>query len=263
MRNALLVAIPEYVENARTKGFWFGIFMLPVILALSIQVPIFLERKGAPVRHFVLQDFSGDFERAIEAEIERQHQQTVLRQLNEYARKFARAQPGVTASELPWVRFSDLSPAGVDRFTGAGGTQLYLEELKGYLPPDAPRFEEPRKLYRRIEIPGLKLENLSAASEQLRVYLWGEEMVPADGKEVLLNAAILVPAEVRLLRPAEAEGEGGRGGGGAGGVQYWSGNLTDKSLRNNKPDCRTKDWVYTDKVDHTAKCRAGRVGVKA
>ena len=38
MRCPLLIARREYVENARTKGFWIGIFMMPAILFLSIQV---------------------------------------------------------------------------------------------------------------------------------------------------------------------------------------------------------------------------------
>jgi ABC-2 type transport system permease protein len=32
MRCAFLVAWREYTENARTKGFWIGIFLLPVIV---------------------------------------------------------------------------------------------------------------------------------------------------------------------------------------------------------------------------------------
>ena len=49
MRNAFLVALREYVENAKTKGFWIGIFMLPIVLFLSVQVPMLLEKKGAPI----------------------------------------------------------------------------------------------------------------------------------------------------------------------------------------------------------------------
>ena len=35
MRNALMVAAREYAENARTKGFWIGILMVPVLLVCA------------------------------------------------------------------------------------------------------------------------------------------------------------------------------------------------------------------------------------
>src|SRR5688572_28617465 len=87
MRNAFLVALREYVENAKTKGFWIGIFMLPVVIFLSVQVPMLLEKKGAPIRHFVLLDYSGQFERTIDLALERQYQRQMLIRLNEYARE--------------------------------------------------------------------------------------------------------------------------------------------------------------------------------
>lgn len=82
MRNTYLVALREYLENAKTKGFWIGIFMLPLILTLSVQVPIFLEKKGAPSRTFVLLDFSGEFERQILAAIEEEHERQSARNGN-------------------------------------------------------------------------------------------------------------------------------------------------------------------------------------
>ncbi len=43
-----LVARREYVENLRTKAFWIGIISVPIILALSMIVPIWLtEQKDA------------------------------------------------------------------------------------------------------------------------------------------------------------------------------------------------------------------------
>lgn len=53
-----LVAQREYVENLRTKTFWLGILSLPVILLLSVLVPVWLE--GAKdERHFAIIDRSG------------------------------------------------------------------------------------------------------------------------------------------------------------------------------------------------------------
>src|SRR5688500_19350146 len=84
MRNAFLVALRECVENAKTKGFWIGIFMLPVVLFLSVQVPMLLERKGTPIRHFVLIDYSGQFEPHISKALEQQYQRMTLSRSEEH-----------------------------------------------------------------------------------------------------------------------------------------------------------------------------------
>lgn len=35
MRYAFLIALREYAENAKTKGFWIGIFMFPLIIGIA------------------------------------------------------------------------------------------------------------------------------------------------------------------------------------------------------------------------------------
>ncbi len=58
MRRIFLIAQREYVANIRTKGFWFGIIFIPVLLLTAIVVPMLLERaKGA--RHYAVVDRSG------------------------------------------------------------------------------------------------------------------------------------------------------------------------------------------------------------
>ena len=87
MKYAFLVAWREYAENAKTKGFWISLFLMPTILFLSAQVPIWLEQKATPTRHFVLVDQSGTLAPVIEASIDRGYQQKVLSALREYAHK--------------------------------------------------------------------------------------------------------------------------------------------------------------------------------
>ena len=50
------VAIREYLENVKTKGFWIGIFLFPVLIWMMIEIPKFLEEKGIPTRHVVIID---------------------------------------------------------------------------------------------------------------------------------------------------------------------------------------------------------------
>ncbi|HKE00237.1 MAG TPA: ABC transporter permease [Planctomycetota bacterium] len=69
MKNIFLIALREYAENAKTKGFWIGIFLFPVMLFIGIRVPEILAKKAVPTRHFVLVDRSGQFEKLIDERV--------------------------------------------------------------------------------------------------------------------------------------------------------------------------------------------------
>jgi len=68
MRKMYLVARREYLENVKTKGFWFGIFLMPVILCLSIMVPVLLESARSAKTYAVI-DQSGWLLAEIDREI--------------------------------------------------------------------------------------------------------------------------------------------------------------------------------------------------
>src|SRR5215470_19695500 len=89
MKYALLVAWREYAESTKAKGFWISIFVMPIILFLSIQAPIWLEQKATPVRYYVLLDQSRLLSDVIESRLECLHQQKVLEALNDYAPKYS------------------------------------------------------------------------------------------------------------------------------------------------------------------------------
>jgi ABC-2 type transport system permease protein len=217
MRNAFLVALREYVENAKTKGFWIGIFMLPVVLFLSFQIPIFLEKKGAPVRHFVLFDASGEFEALIDQELEQEYNRRVLSELLDYARESTGRLPGFART------FASLQPETIARFVELGGESYFLRELGPSLPPNAPRFAAPRRLFRRVPTQQVEARNAGeSVLDALRPYLRGEKTVRFEGANVRLDAAIFIPKELRASAGPEDPSQS---------VQYWSGNLTDKSLR--------------------------------
>jgi ABC-2 type transport system permease protein len=58
MRRPWLIAQREFLENVRTKSFWIGIFVLPLILTLSVVLPAVLEKTRKP-RPFAVLDHSG------------------------------------------------------------------------------------------------------------------------------------------------------------------------------------------------------------
>ena len=65
---ALLVASREYLENVRTRGFWFSILMMPFVLALVSSAPVLFSDAESAARYAVL-DRSGWVADAVAARI--------------------------------------------------------------------------------------------------------------------------------------------------------------------------------------------------
>jgi ABC-2 type transport system permease protein len=232
MRYAFLVAWREYAENAKTKGFWIGIFLLPVILFLSIQVPIWLEKKATPTRYFVLVDQSGKFAEVVQSGLEKHHQRKVLEELNDYARKNA---TGPEASAL-LKEFNETNPQSVEKFISKGGKEFFLSQLRPHLKPGAPAFDGPRRAFQDVAAPA----EISAASEResvaeaLKPYLRGQRHLEVEGQPIDLSAAVLIPRDVEggIVRPnrkpaANADPSTSTNSQ----IQFWSANASDPRLR--------------------------------
>lgn len=58
VNRALLVAVREFLENVRTKGFWIGIAMLPIMLVMVGIIPIIVE-STREAKKFTVIDRSG------------------------------------------------------------------------------------------------------------------------------------------------------------------------------------------------------------
>lgn len=170
MRFISLVAWREYAENAKTKGFWIGLCMFPLIIFISVKVSVLLETKGTPVRYYVLVDQSGTFAPAVQARLE-------------------------------WFK-----------------------------PPAKPLPEgkSPRRTFLAAILPATIDTNadLPTLAGELKPYLRREKRVESGGQQVELYAAILIPREIdkEIIHPGAKAATGG-------GVEYWSANLADNSLR--------------------------------
>lgn len=227
MKYAALVARREYLENARTKGFWIGMLLFPAVLFLSIQVPVWLREKATPVRYYVLVDQSGTLAPAIESSLDRSHQRQVLDALRGYARKYA-TEPAPASRPDPLAEFSEANPRALQNFMDKGGQDVFLRQLQPRLQPDAPAFEEPRRKYQRVELPpGIHPEtNLDSLAQELKPYLRGDQKVEVNGQPFSLSAAILIPRNIRNqvvrpgAKPAAKPGE-------PAGIQFWSMNVAD------------------------------------
>ena len=216
MKYIYLIAWREYSENARTKGFWLGLLLVPFIIFLSIQVPVWLQKKGTPTRYYVLADQSGSLAPVIEVRLDREHQKQVLADLGEYARKHL---AGTNSAQLP----------SLDQFISHGGEAVYLEKIQPHLKTDAPPFKSPRREFHPVPLPGGVQENadITNLTGTLRPYLRGEKTIEVNGQWVSLSAAILIPAaiESQIVRPNQKPARTPTG------IEYWSGNLADTKLR--------------------------------
>src|ERR1700722_10676134 len=221
MKYAYLVAWREFTENIKTKGFWIGIFMFPTILFLTIQIPVLLEKKGSPVRYYVLVDQSGNLAPVIQSGLERNYQWQMLNGLNEYARDNSTL--SVQTNGSPLNSFNTSDPAALDAFMKKGGRDFYLEQLKPFLNANPRPFAEPLRFYQPVSLPaGVKSNvDLASLSRDLRPYLRGEQKIEANGGQVDLSAAILIPRDIekQIVRPQAVSA---RGKDNTNGIEYWS-----------------------------------------
>ena len=227
MKFAWLVARREYIENARTKGFWIGILLFPTILFLMVQVPVWLATKAAPIRHYVLVDQSGELAPLVESALEMDYQKQVLGALNDYARRNSTMAFGADAPS--WLaELGGANPQSVETFMSRGGEDYYLEKLKPALKPDAPPFKEPRRLFTPVNLPnGFDTNSdLETLVQDLKPYLRGERTIEFNGQPERLDVAILIPRDIgkEVVRPGassvQAKDE-------PRGIQYWSASIAD------------------------------------
>src|ERR1044071_868320 len=227
MKYAILIAWREFAESIKAKGFWIGIFTMPVVLFLTIQVPVWLQEKATPIRNFVLIDRSSNYEAVEESAIERAHTRRVIEGLQGYSAKYANAaaiSPEAQKLAATLAEISDREGRSLDEFTKKGGKDGFLEKLKPYLRADAPPFKEPRRLYRRVNLPSDVNANADMAelTSQLKPYLRGDKQFDLDGQQANLYLAVLIPPDIEqhIVRPERKNGS--NPGAQAQQIQFWS-----------------------------------------
>ena len=265
MRNALLVAAREYADNARTKGFWIGILMVPLILVGAVFVIGWLESDATPTRHYVVIDQSGDYDGAIQRRMDLRYaagafgefQKWVKRNLKEELK----TETAIDFESMPAMSLGDFDPdsyldiiieADPERFEAMlrpGAFEALVEGARPQLAEDAGDFEVPRRLFKRVDIAlDFNAQEASAdeIAEALKPYLKGDLKVDVNEGPTELLAALIIPPRVddHFDPKDESESGGGLIGAIADGmsalagansgppIQYWSSNLADSDLHN-------------------------------
>lgn len=231
-----LIAMREYLEHVKTKGFWLTILIFPLVIGGMIFLQSALE-EATPVRYYVLVDQSGQYEDAVATAIGREHQRRILQAFVDYLlehRKETDLEATAANAENAADQFIDDvdadQVAALDEWINSGGLDYALLMAGPYLDGDAPPFERPDSLFVAADLP----DGIDATADpetivsQLRPYLTGQQQILVDNNPRDLFALILIPAEVDqdITRPGtmpEAPGN-------LSGVQYWARNLTDSRL---------------------------------
>jgi ABC-2 type transport system permease protein len=151
MKYSLLVALREYSEHIKTKGFWIGILMLPLMLFMSFKVPMLLDSMARPLRYFVVYDPSGKYgpiiDEAIQDEYDKRNGLALLAWVEQ-----KKQDPSIEDYKPLKKRYMRVPlPSGID----GTDARTVREGLKPYLVGDG-RIDvggKPEKLFALVMIP--------------------------------------------------------------------------------------------------------------
>ncbi|HBX36064.1 MAG TPA: hypothetical protein DEG76_01640 [Pseudohongiella sp.] len=239
MRVTLLIAWREFMENVKTKGFWIGVLLVPIVFFLIFHISSRLAT-ATPTRYFMLIDQSGEYGGAVATAISREHQRQVMQEFMRYLQANRVDMGGAPPPQAPANQLDQLMDdfgndevSALDDWLSNGGLDMALQMARPYLREDAPPFTPPRRQFIAIDPPA-DLDTSAPPQtivEYMRPYLNGERRLQHDGTAVPLFALILVPANVAgdVVRPDSLE-RLMLSDGTPTGVQYWAANLTDTRL---------------------------------
>lgn len=191
MTDILLVALRDFRQVVRTRGFWVTLLIVP----LAIGVSIFAATRFGPqyTVAWTVVDASGGPGARIERRLEIDAQREVLRNLSTYAEKWKLASVDPNA---PWAKPGAwASDAEVARFIAAGGASAATRRMQPALPPGAPPFKPPTRYF--VEVPppagAAQAPDADAFARAVAGALQGDVQTP-EGKHPL-GLAIYIPKD--------------------------------------------------------------------
>lgn len=212
MRYIWRIGWREFFENARTKGFWLGILLFPVIILVSGAIPVLLAKKGVSTRHYVMIDQTGEYAPKVRAEMHRQRTAEIDSALQSFARRIPPPEPLVPfitpgSSNRPTP---NLDLEGWKRHAGSN-----YWTLAGFSPPRAAWLEVPVP----VELPASN--GVPAIEAILRPWLRGEHVLPSSevSTSPKLFAAVIIPRDYGTVTNETAA------------LRYWTENTADTGLR--------------------------------
>lgn len=209
MRNAILIATREYIENVKTKGFWISILVLPIILSFTIIVPRLLEDKAIPTRHFAVIDPDNLLKGDITKSVYDNHATRVYSALLDFVNEHATPEKVESAKEELAALNSDPS-RGFDTF-----------DTSKFVASDSPEFETPRKRFSLIELPNDILNQIDNenAIASIKPLLSGKKIEKDNGTSINLFAAFIISKNEQPKNGDLPK------------IEYWSTNPGEETLK--------------------------------
>ena len=178
MKYALLVAAREFGEHVKTKGFWIGILLFPLLAIASVKVPQLLDRTKA-TRHFAVLDPSGEFTAIVDGAVQAHYDRKNGVQLNEWIEK-RKAKPETPDYEplRPIFRRVDLPEEA-----RSDDPKEVARALKPWLVGDREVVVdgEPEELFALIVLPKSELHLRS------HVEYWGTNLADDELREIVAD----------------------------------------------------------------------------
>ena len=240
------IAHREYMENVKTKGFWIGILLFPILIWMMIELPKFLEERGIPTRHLVIVDRSEGLGEIARQRITLLNRQKTLGELQQHIAKATeeprkekmeevdidpdqlldQLEQGLDQLGNPDLEIQPFKPDQLVKIGDLLPEQMLLNDLQwnnikklllSQLPDDAPEFIEPPLRFKEVTLPeGVSLTDGDQQIEDaLRPYLRSEMMLKSNDEEVELFGLLIIPENA--LEPKAR-------------VRFWSSNLADTDL---------------------------------
>ncbi|MBB4212632.1 ABC-2 family transporter [Rhodothalassium salexigens DSM 2132] len=228
MRRIALVARHEVIETVRSRTYWIGLVITPVMFAIGLFVPSFLQRSFTPDRPVAIVDLSGNLAQPLREQIERRFARDRMATLYAHVRGFAKpdlrdAQGGLDPARVPLEflrRSGDITDPDVDAFLAQGGVEAALDRARPLLRADAPPPTFDPQPFSLVDPPADLAAALRAGTgaELVRAYLSGERPLPpaagaagaagsagADqaGEGRTLYGVLVLPAGVGLVPAGE------------------------------------------------------------
>lgn len=167
MRNLLLVARREYLAYVSAWGFWLGLLLTPLILGISVGLPMIVEQT-TPTRYYAVIDQNGTFETALEDAFESDREGVALGLIESH---------GITAGEAA-------ADAATARFETARENGVRVEAALEQALPDS-MLRLPKSDFAKVDAPARTIEALTP-------YLTGDaEIDGPDGTRPLFAVFIV------------------------------------------------------------------------
>ncbi|MBK5911205.1 hypothetical protein CCR85_06825 [Rhodothalassium salexigens] len=249
MRRIALVARHEVIETVRSRTYWIGLVITPVMFAIGLFVPSFLQRSFSPDRPVAIVDLSGQLAQPLGEQIERRFARERMATLYAHVRGFAKAElrdarGGLDPDRVPLEflrRSGDITDPDVDAFLAQGGVEAALDRARPLLRADAPPPTFDPQPFSLVDPPADLVAALRAgAGEDLvRAYLSGERRLPpaadagadadgAAGEGRTLYGVLLLPEALGLVPAGEPVALGL--GDGSQTAQLWTEEAPDEAV---------------------------------